>query len=122
MISSKITLVVGASENPSRYSNMAMKMLNSNKQNVIAFGLKSGVAHGIEIENKWPIHQEVDTVTLYIGPQNQPQYYKSILDLKPRRVIFNPGTENDEFADLLQKNGIEVVENCTLVMLSIGIY
>ncbi len=76
MISSKITLVVGASENPSRYSNMAMKMLNSNKQNVIAFGLKSGVAHGIEIENKWPIHQEVDTVTLYIGPQNQPQYYK----------------------------------------------
>jgi predicted CoA-binding protein len=69
-----------------------------------------------------PSFENIDTITLYIGPQHQPEWYDYIINLKPKRIIFNPGTENEEFEQLLEKNGIEVQEACTLVMLSIGAY
>lgn len=116
------TLVMGASNNPSRYAYSAVKSLTAKGHNVIAFGKKRGAIGDIPIHNDWNTIWEVDTVTLYLGPENQVDYYSLIIDLKPRRVIFNPGTENKEFMDLLKKAGIEYETACTLVMLSTGQY
>ncbi|PQJ12256.1 CoA-binding protein [Flavipsychrobacter stenotrophus] len=116
------TLVLGASENPSRYSNMAVKKLLSKGQSVIALGKVKGNVDGVEILTEKPATDEIDTVTLYLNPLHQQPYYDYILSLKPRRIIFNPGTENEELESLAQKNGIEPIEACTLVMLSTGQY
>ena len=116
----KRTLVIGASENPERYSYKATVMLKEYKHEVYAHGLKSGQITGTPIETTWPSAQEFNTVTLYVGPQNQASYIPQILALKPGRVIFNPGTENAEFEEALHAAGIEVVEGCTLVMLRTG--
>jgi predicted CoA-binding protein len=118
----KTTLVIGASENTERYSNRVTRMLHRQNIPVVAIGLKSGEIDGIKIQTGFPQLKNVDTVTLYIGPQHQPQYYDYILNLKPERVIFNPGTENPEFEKTARKAGIEVLEACTLTMLSIGNY
>lgn len=119
---SKKTLVLGASTTPSRYSNMAVLKLLKYKHEVVPVGIKKGKIGGIEILSAAIKIDEVDTVTLYLGPQNQPQYYKYILDLKPNRVIFNPGTINREFMKQLEGRGIEAVDACTLVMLSSDTY
>ena len=116
----KKTVVLGASTNPERYSYLVVKRLAENNAPVIAVGIKKGNIHGIEIQNGTPQVEEVDTVTLYLGAENQKQYYDYILGLKPKRIIFNPGAENPELEEMAEKNGIEVLEACTLTMLSIG--
>jgi predicted CoA-binding protein len=118
----KKTVVIGASENTERYSNRVTRMLNHQNIPVIAIGSKAGEIDGVTIQTGFPKIEEVDTVTLYLGPTHQPQYYDYVIGLKPKRVIFNPGTENPEFEAKVKKAGIEVLEACSLVMLSIGSY
>lgn len=116
------TLVLGASENPARYSNMAIIKLLGKGHEVIGVANKSGKVNGVTIHNSPMGSDEIDTVTLYLNPQNQIPYYDYILSLKPWRIIFNPGTENEELEDLATKNGIKVQEACTLVLLGTGQY
>ncbi len=116
------TLVFGASPNPSRYSNIAINRLVENVIETEAFGVRPGTVSGIQIKNELDEFQNIDTVTLYVNPKRQQEYYTQILDLKPRRVIFNPGTENQEFQDILEEKGIEVENACTLVLLATGQY
>ena len=118
----KKTLVFGASPNPSRYSNLAIRRLVENKIQTEAFGLRPGAIEGVEITRKLEDFQEIDTISLYLNPQRQKEYYQSILDMNPRRVIFNPGTENPEFEQILTENDIEVEVACTLVLLATGQY
>lgn len=119
---SGLTIVIGASENTDRYAYKAVRSLQNHGNEVAGIGLKEGEIEGMKIQTGQPTFGEVDTVTLYVGPQNQPSWYEYILSLKPKRIIFNPGTENPEFEEMCKANGIEVVEACTLVMLSIGNY
>ena len=121
-MSSKNTVVLGASANPGRYSYLAMNKLKAYGHTVTAIGKKQGVVNGIEIIQDTPALTGTDTVTLYLNPTNQKPYYDYILSLKPKRIIFNPGTENDELASMAEKAGIEPVEGCTLVMLSTNQY
>ncbi|MGN6567589.1 MAG: CoA-binding protein [Flavipsychrobacter sp.] len=116
------TLVLGASENPSRYSNMAIKRLRQHDQQVVAIGNKEGKVDDVAIVKEHPQMEDVDTVTLYLNPSNQKPYYDYILSLKPRRIIFNPGTENEELERMAIQKGINVLEACTLVMLGTGQY
>lgn len=118
----KKTLVLGASENKGRYSNLATNSLASKGHEVVAVGKKPGNINGINIETQKLPFTEVDTITLYLNPANQKQYYDYILSLNPKRVIFNPGAENDELAELLAEKGIKAMEACTLVLLSTGQY
>jgi uncharacterized protein len=118
----KITLVLGASNNPARYSNMAINKLRAHDHPVIAIGKRTGFVAGTNLETETRKIDGVDTVTLYLNPVNQQEYYNYILSLKPKRIIFNPGTENEELADLARKKGISPVEACTLVLLSTGQY
>ncbi len=120
----KTTLVIGASENPERYAYMAVKMLKSYNHQVLAFGKKKGEVSGIPIENDITQFKgaQPHTVTLYLNPANQAKYYQDIINLHPQRVIFNPGTENDEFQDMLKASNIEFEEACTLVLLRTGQY
>lgn len=118
---SKKTLVIGASENPERYSYKATMKLRKYGHEVIAFGLKSGMIGDTKITNHFPSDDaEIHTITLYLGPARQIPFYDLIIDLAPQRVIFNPGTENHEFYSLLDKAGIVYEEACTLVLLSTG--
>lgn len=118
----KKTLVVGASTNPERYSFMAVHQLRKNNHDVLAFGKRTGKIADVAIDTNFPEDDDIHTVTLYVGPQNQPPLYNNLLGLNPKRVIFNPGTENDELNDLLVAEGIETIEACTLVMLRTGQY
>lgn len=118
----KKTLILGASDNPRRYANLAAYRLVSHGHQIVNVGIKSGIVAGAEIEPAGEVHTDVDTITLYLGPQNQPQYYDYILATKPKRIIFNPGTENPVLEELAEQNGIEPVEACTLVMLATGQY
>lgn len=117
----KPTLVIGAAPNPERYAYKATVMLSEYGHPVVPLGIKKGQIAGIEIVQDRPSGY-FDTVTLYLGPQNQPPYYDYIIGLNPRRVIFNPGTENNEFEGLLRDKGIDIIEACTLVMLRTGQY
>lgn len=115
----KTTLVIGASENLSRYSNMAMKLLKAYGHPVLALGKSKGNVEGLSIEtdiNHFK-YSNIDTITLYLNPINQEKYYQSIIDLHPKRVIFNPGTENEVLQEKLEESGIEFEEACTLVLL-----
>jgi len=116
------TVVLGASENPQRYSHLAVKSLLRHGEEVVAVGMKEGEIDGVKILSGKPAIENVDTITMYVGPANQKDWYNYILSLKPKRIIFNPGAENPELEKLAEANGIEVVEACTLVMLSIGNY
>lgn len=118
----KKTLVIGASENTDRYSNKSIKALVSHNHEVVAIGLRAGVVAGVAFNSEKKAFENVDTVTLYIGPQNQPEYYAYILGLKPQRVIFNPGTENTAFIAKLEAAGIYPEIACTLVLLATGQY
>lgn len=119
---SKKTLVLGASANPSRYSNLAVQRLHAHQHPVIAIGKRPGSIGNIPIITTKENTGDIDTVTLYLNPQNQKQYYDFILSLKPERIIFNPGTENNELAEMASSKGIQSIEACTLVMLSTGMY
>lgn len=118
----KITVVIGASENTDRFSNRAVRMLHRDHIPVVAIGQKEGDICGVKIQTGFPKVENVDTVTLYISQRHQPPFYDYIIGLKPERVIFNPGTENPEFEEKARKAGIEVMEACTLTMLTVGTY
>ena len=118
----KKTLVIGASTNESRYSNVAIQMLVKQNKDVVAIGLKKGTVAGIQIESKKVPFKDIDTITLYVSPKNQPSYYDYILSLQPNRVIFNPGTENPELYKILKEAAIKVEIACTLVLLSTNQY
>jgi len=122
MNESKKTLVLGASDNPSRYSYLAINRLRSHGHPVVAIGKKNAIVADVTIEKEKKDWSGVDTVTLYLNPIHQQQYYDYILSLKPKRIIFNPGAENDKLADLAIKNGITPIEACTLVLLSTNQY
>ena len=117
-----VTLVLGASPNPDRYSFLATSLLHENNYEVYPFGIKKGLIGDLSIINKWPQNGSIDTVTLYVGPAGQVEYYDAILNLAPRRIIFNPGTENPDLQALATEKGIETIEACTLVMLKTGQY
>ncbi|MEO5984921.1 MAG: CoA-binding protein [Ferruginibacter sp.] len=118
----KKTLVLGASENPQRYSYLAVQKLLNNQHPVVAVGKKAGMVKGVQISTGKEHFSEIDTITLYLNPANQKQYYDYILSLNPKRIIFNPGTENPELATLAKNNSIDTLQACTLVMLSTGQY
>lgn len=124
MANTKKTVIIGATTNPSRYAYIAAGMLTEYNHEIIPVGIKKGEVYGKSILNinQQPSIQEVDTVTLYIGPQHQPEHYDYILSLHPKRVIFNPGTENPEFEKMVEESGAEVLEACTLVLLRSGQY
>ena len=118
----KTTLVLGASVNTERYSNKAIQKLRANKIDVFAVGAKKGEVLDVSITVEKLPFKNIDTVTLYLNPTRQKEYYEYIISLQPRRVIFNPGTENIEFLELLKENNIETEVACTLVLLSINQY
>ncbi len=118
----KKTIVLGATPNPGRYAYLAMHALQKHGHEAVPVGIRTGEVAGKTILQGTPDISDVDTVTLYIGPERQPAYYEYLLSLKPKRIIFNPGTENPELEHLAQEAGIEAVEACTLVMLVIGKY
>lgn len=113
---------MGASTEPSRYAFKALKMLRAHGHPVVAIGKRGGELDGVKIEKEAIPFEGVDTVTLYLNPMHQQQYYDYIIGLKPKRVVFNPGTENPEFYSLLKQNDIEIDVGCTLVMLSVNQY
>lgn len=119
---SKKTLVLGASDNPSRYSFLAIRRLRSHGHPVVAIGRKNTRVEDVIIGTEKEPFEKVDTVTLYLNPQHQKEYYNYILSLRPERIIFNPGAENDELLALADANGIKVQEACTLVLLSTNQY
>lgn len=118
----KKTLVLGASNNPDRYSYLALHDLLAYGHPVLAIGKSGGQVEGINILKDPIIAEDIDTVTLYLNPTHQKQYYEYLLSLKPKRIIFNPGTENQELAELAESNGIQTVRACTLVMLRSGLF
>ena len=121
-MSSKKTMVIGATTNPSRYAFIAANRLVEHGHEIVPIGIKKGELAGKKIINEKPAIEAINTVTLYVGPNNQEEYFDYVVGLNPKRVIFNPGTENQEFEKLLEKKNIEVVEACTLVMLAAGTY
>jgi uncharacterized protein len=118
----KRTIVLGASPNPERYAYKAIKKLKVYGHEVIPVGIKKGEIEGVIIQNGIPHYEDIDTITLYLNPENQKPYYDYIFSLKPQRIIFNPGTENIELIKMAKDRGIEYEIACTLVLLSLGEY
>ena len=116
------TLVLGATDNPDRYAYRAVHSLKNHGHEVVPVGIRRGEVAGLPIHTNRPQEAGIDTVTLYVGPQNQPGWYDYIRGLQPRRILFNPGTENPELEALAQQQGIRTEEACTLVLLSTGQY
>ena len=114
----KKTLVLGASLKPSRYSHITVRRLVAKKKETTAFGLFAGSISGVQVKTDFSGFKDIHTVTLYLNPTHQKEYYERIIALRPKRVIFNPGTENPEFYSLLKQEGIIVEVACTLVLLS----
>jgi hypothetical protein len=122
MLKNKPTVVIGASPNADRYSYKATISLQKHQQPVFPIGIRNGQINGLNIITDKPNLENIDTVTLYVGPDNQAAWIDYIFSLKPKRIIFNPGTENPEFEALAESKGIEALEACTLVLLSINQY
>jgi uncharacterized protein len=118
----KKTLVMGASPNPERYAYLAVNRLRKHGHEVVAYGNRAGHVADVDIQTELPHPEAVDTVTMYMNAQRQTAYHDYILGLHPKRIVFNPGAENPELVALAEAQGIETVEGCTLVMLSIGNY
>jgi len=116
----KKTVILGASDNPERYSYLAAQRLTANHHPIVAIGRKAAQVGSNNIITDTPVVDDVDTVTLYLNPSNQKPYYNYILSLHPKRLIFNPGTENDELFQLALANQIQPIEACTLVLLATG--
>ncbi len=121
-MSSKKTLVIGVSTNPEQYSNMAVNRLMDAQHAVLGIGRESFSIRGTEIQTEMLHLNDIDTVTLYLNPLRQQSYYNYILALHPKRIIFNPGAENEPFRKQAESMGIEAINACTLVMLATGIY
>jgi uncharacterized protein len=118
----KKTLVIGASDNPSRYSFLAIQKLRKFGHPVVAIGIRKTSVGDVQIDTEKKPFDNIDTVTLYLNPARQTEYYDYILSLKPKRILFNPGAENDELSTLAKQQNIQVMEACTLVLLSTGQY
>ena len=118
----KKTLVLGASENIERYSNMATKSLRLHGNEVVAIGKKEGIIEDVKITTQKVNLENIDTVSIYLNPKNQEEYEAYILSLKPKRIIFNPGAENRSFAEKAGAEGVIPMEACTLVLLATGQY
>ena len=116
------TLILGASPNPSRVSFQATELLQLKGHEVLAIGIRKGLAGTIPIRPADTPPENVHTISLYLNPQRQQDYYEYILETKPKRLIFNPGAENPELSRMAREAGIETIQACTLVMLSIGTY
>ncbi len=120
---SKKTLVIGATSKPDRYAFLAVNKLRGQGHQVVALGVDDGLVGDVPIVKERMAFNDIDTVTLYVRPAIQRESYEDyIVSLNPKRVIFNPGTENPAFENRLVKEGIEPIEACTLVMLSTGQY
>jgi predicted CoA-binding protein len=122
MWKNKPTVVIGASPNTDRYSYKATLSLQRHGHTVYPVGIKKGEINGLTLITDKPLLENIDTVTLYVGPDHQSYWTEYIISLNPKRIIFNPGTENNEFQALAESLGIEVLEACTLVLLSINEY
>lgn len=120
MATGKKTVVLGASDNPARYSFLAINKLRAHQHPVVAIGRKQTQVADVPVVTGQSPVEDVDTVTLYLNPTHQKEYYDYILSLNPRRIIFNPGAENEELAALAKEKGIQPMEACTLVLLSTG--
>ncbi|SFC44477.1 hypothetical protein SAMN05421747_11155 [Parapedobacter composti] len=118
----KKTLILGATDNPGRYAYLAAQRLAGAGHEIVNIGIKPGEVAGVPIRPAGDVLHDIHTITLYIGPQRQPEYYDYIIATKPQRIIFNPGTENPELRDLAKQHGIATQEACTLVLLSTGQY
>lgn len=118
----KKTLVLGASPNSIRFSYKATVSLQRHNVPVVPVGIRKGEIGGEEILIDRPLFDDIHTVTMYIGPARQKDYYSYILSLHPKRIIFNPGTENPELMEMAKKESIDVQEDCTLIMLNAGRY
>jgi uncharacterized protein len=121
-MSAKKTLVLGASSNPERYSFLAINKLRTHHHPVVALGKKLSTVADVTVQTEPSPVKDLDTVTMYLNPENQKNYYDFVISQHPRRVIFNPGAENPEFEKMLQDKGIETLEACTLVLLTTGQY
>ena len=120
VIQKKKTMVLGASPNPMRYSYLAVHRLRANQHPVVAIGKRTGTVSDISIQTDHPHIDDVHTITLYLNANNQKQYYDYIMSLHPKRIIFNPGAENEELTKMAAEEGIQAIEACTLVLLSTG--
>ncbi len=118
----KNTLILGATTNTSRYAYTAAKMLVEKGYEIFPIGIKQGEVYGRKIQNDKHVIEDIHTITLYVGPVHQEEWYEFIVKIQPKRVIFNPGTENPVLMDLLTKNKIEFTIACTLVLLSTNQY
>lgn len=118
----KKTLILGATPNPQRYAFTAAQRLTENNHPLVLVGIKKGEVFGYTIQKEMPNNEEIDTVTLYLGPSHQAEYFDKLVTLNPKRVIFNPGTENTKLEEHLNKHKIETIQACTLVMLATGQY
>lgn len=121
---SKKTVIIGATTNPTRYAYLAAERLKKNNHEIIPVGIKKGQVFNEEILDlhSKPRIDDVDTITLYVGPQNQSEWEEYLVSLNPKRIIFNPGTENPSLVEKAENNGIETLNACTLVMLSANTY
>lgn len=119
-LTNKKTVVLGASDNPERYSNLAIKKLRAHGHPVVAIGKRKSTVEDVPVQQEAVFTPNVDTVTLYLNPNNQKAYYDYIFSLNPKRLIFNPGAENEELEKLAKEKNIRVQEACTLVLLSTG--
>lgn len=122
MGNNKKTLILGASSDPSRYSYLALNRLRNAGHDVEAIGKKEETVADVKIHNATVSLNDINTVTLYLNPQNQKAYYDYILSLHPKRIIFNPGAENEELEKLAKENNIDTMQACTLVLLATGQY
>lgn len=118
----KKTIILGASPNPTRYAYLAAERLLNHGHDIVPVGIKKGEVFGKTIVNSKDIQKDIDTITMYIGSIHQPEWYNYILEHTPKRIIFNPGTENPELYQLAKEKNIEIIEGCTLVMLSVGTF
>ncbi|AFM02925.1 putative CoA-binding protein [Bernardetia litoralis DSM 6794] len=123
----KKTLILGATPNPTRYAYLAAEKLTNKKHEIVPVGIKQGEIFGQKIEVQTQtddliIHTDIDTITMYVGLRNQPEWYNYILETNPKRIIFNPGTENPELVRKAQEIGIKTEIACTLVLLSSNQY
>ena len=118
----KKTLILGATPNEGRYANLAANRLVRSGHTIVNVGIKDGVVAGVPIEKPETIHEDIDTITLYVGPAHQEDLYDYILNTHPKRIIFNPGTENSELKRMANDKGIATEYACTLVLLSVGQY
>ncbi len=118
----KKTVILGATPNPSRYAFKAAQLLDHHGHEIFPVGIKRGEVQGKPIERSFPKDENIDTLTLYVNPDIQKEYYDEILEMHPNRIIFNPGTENDALRVKAESAGIETEYACTLVLLNTGQY